>query len=78
DVLAQRDGALLRRTVDGGVWIGRVSVALGDAASPIKLPATQAFAAEAATLPERAVPLTRAADEWAELRYTEHGEHGAR
>jgi len=78
DLLAQRDGALLRRTVDGGVWIGRVSVALGDAASPIKLPATQAFAAEAATLPERAVPLMRAADEWAELRYTEHGERGAR
>jgi putative two-component system hydrogenase maturation factor HypX/HoxX len=78
DVLAQRDGALLRRTVDGGVWIGRVSVALGDAASPIKLPATQAFAAAAATLPERAVPLTRAADEWGELRYIEHGERGAR
>ncbi|MDY0057297.1 MAG: enoyl-CoA hydratase-related protein [Methyloversatilis sp.] len=78
DLLAQRDGALLRRTVDGGVWIGRVSVALGDAASPIKLPATQAFAAEAATLPERPVPLARAADEWGELRYAEHGEHGAR
>lgn len=77
DVLAQRDGALLRRTVDGGVWIGRVSIALGDAASPIKLPATQAFAA-AATLPERSVPLTRAADEWGELRYTEHGERGER
>lgn len=77
DVLAQRDGALLRRTVDGGVWIGRVSVALGDAASPIKLPATQAFAAETAVLPERAVPLMRAADEWGELRYTEHGERGA-
>lgn len=78
DVLAQRDGALLRRTVDGGVWIGRVSVAIGDAASPIKLPATQVFAAEAATLPERPVPLMRAADEWGELRYTEHGERGAR
>ncbi|MEK7884628.1 enoyl-CoA hydratase-related protein [Methyloversatilis sp. NSM2] len=78
DVLAQRDGALLRRTADGGVWIGRVSIALGDAASPIKLPAMQAFAAAAATLPERAVPLTRAADEWGELRYTEHGERGAR
>lgn len=78
DVLAQRDGALLRRTVDGGVWIGRVSVAIGDAASPIKLPATQVFAAEAATLPERPVPLMRAADEWGELRYTERGEADAR
>ncbi|MDP3289645.1 MAG: enoyl-CoA hydratase-related protein, partial [Methyloversatilis sp.] len=81
DVLAQRDGALLRRTVDGGVWIGRVSVAIGDAASPIKLPATQAFAAETAALPERAAPLVRAADEWdewSELRYTERGERGAR
>jgi putative two-component system hydrogenase maturation factor HypX/HoxX len=79
DVLAQRDGALLRRTVDGGVWIGRgVGRARRPAASPIKLPATQAFAAETAALPERPVPLMRAADEWGELRYTEHGERGAR
>jgi putative two-component system hydrogenase maturation factor HypX/HoxX len=78
DVLARRDGALLRRTVDGGVWIGRVSVALGDAVPPIKLPATQAFAAAAAALPERAAPLMRAPDEWGELRYAEHGGPGAR
>ena len=33
---------------------------------------------EAVALPQRPVPLMRPADEWAELRYTEHGPEGAR
>ncbi len=49
-VLARRDGALLRATADGAVWIGHVRRA--DGPQPFKLPATLAFAAEAATLPE--------------------------
>ena len=40
--------------------------------------ATRAFAAEAAALPELAVPLERAAGEWDELRYRELGPAGAR
>lgn len=78
-VVAQRDGALLRRTVDGGVWIGQVRLAraCGNEA-PFKLPATLAFAAEAAALPVWAVPLERADDEWSELRYREYGPVGAR
>lgn len=78
-VVAQRDGALLRRTVDGGVWIGQVRLAraCGDE-TPFKLPATLAFAAEAATLPVWSVPLDREDDEWAELRYWERGPVGAR
>jgi putative two-component system hydrogenase maturation factor HypX/HoxX len=77
--VAQRDGALLRRTVDGGVWIGqvRLSRACGDGPA-FKLPATLAFAAEAATLPVWSVPLDRDDDEWAELRYWEQGPVGAR
>ena len=78
-VVAQRDGALLRRTVDGGVWIGQVRLAraCGDE-SAFKLPATLAFAPEAATLPVWSVPLERENDEWAELRYWERGPAGAR
>ncbi len=73
-VVAQRDGALLRRTVDGGVWIGQVRLAraCGDGAA-FKLSATLAFAAEAATLPVWSAPLEREDDEWAELRYWELG-----
>ena len=78
-VVAQRDGALLRRTVDGGVWIGQVRLAraCGDE-SAFKLPTTLAFAAEAATLPVWSVPFERADDEWAELRYWELGPADAR
>ncbi len=78
-VVAQRDGALLRRTVDGGVWIGQVRLAraCGDE-SAFKLPAALAFAPEAATLPVWSVPLKREDDEWAELRYWELGPAGAR
>jgi putative two-component system hydrogenase maturation factor HypX/HoxX len=78
-LVAQRDGALLRRTVDGGVWIGQVRLtrACGDE-SAFKLPATLAFAPEAATLPVWSVPLEREDDEWAELCYWELGPAGAR
>ena len=78
-VVAQRDGALLRRTVDGGVWIGQVRLARACGnESAFKLPATLAFATEAAALPEWAVPLERDDEEWAELRYWEQGPVGAR
>jgi len=79
DVIARRDGALLRCTVDGAVWIGqaRTAQACGDGAS-FKLPAALAFAPQAALLPERPALLERADDEWAELRYSELGPPGAR
>lgn len=79
EVLARRDGALLRRTVDGAVWIGqaRAAPACGDGPS-FKLPCALAFAREAARLPERPAPLERADDEWSELRYRELGPPGAR
>jgi len=82
EVLARRDGALLRATVDGALWIGHVK---RGGTHPFKLPATQAFAAEAARLPEWPVTLMRgrgqgkadecdesgACDEWGELAYRE-------
>jgi putative two-component system protein, hydrogenase maturation factor HypX/HoxX len=81
DLLAQRDGALLRRTRDGGVWIGqaRLVAAPSEAgAGSFKQVAAELFEHEAADLPQRPVPLERPDDEWGELRYTEHGPAGAR
>ncbi len=81
-LLAVRDGALLRRTVDGGVWIGQARRADPPGTPPaqgsFKQVAAELFASEAASLPQRPVPLERAPDEWGELRYTEHGPEGAR
>ena len=82
ELLAVRDGALLRRTVDGGVWIGQARLADPPGTAPgqghFKQVAAELFASEAAALPQRPAPLMRPADEWAELRYTEHGPEGAR
>ncbi|CAM5790703.1 hydrogenase maturation protein [Rhizobacter fulvus] len=73
DVVARRGPALLRRTVDGGVWIGHVRAA-PDARgqTAIKLPATQVFAVQAGALPECAVALDHDDPaEWDELHYAE-------
>jgi len=77
EVLAVRDGALLRRTIDGGVWIGQAR-RVAEGAPGFKQVAAEAFAAEVAALPRLPAPLQRADDEWGELRYTEHGPEGAR
>ena len=71
DLIARRDGAVLRATRDGALWIGHVKRVGG-----IKLPATVAFATEAAGLPERPAPLMRDAADWSELRYREEGAVG--
>ncbi|MDZ4252228.1 MAG: enoyl-CoA hydratase-related protein, partial [Sulfuritalea sp.] len=72
ELIARRETAVLRRTIDGALWIGHVK-----RAGEIKLPATLAFAAElaefAAELPE--VPLDgwwRAGHEtWQDIAYEE-------
>jgi putative two-component system protein, hydrogenase maturation factor HypX/HoxX len=78
-VMGQRDGALLRRTTDGAVWIGqaRTPAACGDGPA-FKMPCTLAFAAQAAELPALPAPLERDAAEWGEIRYREIGDPGAR
>lgn len=90
ELLARRGPALLRRTLDGAVWIGHVRLDHGqpvqaDGTQVLKLAATRVFAAQAAALPELAVPLMRdddalylSATEWDELRYREFGPSGAR
>jgi putative two-component system protein, hydrogenase maturation factor HypX/HoxX len=75
ELIARRDGAVLRATRDGAVWIGHVK--RGDGEAALKLPATVAFAAEAASLPERGTGLRRdVSDDGAELRYREAGAVG--
>jgi putative two-component system hydrogenase maturation factor HypX/HoxX len=70
DLLARRETAVLRRTRDGAIWIGHAKRP-GD----FKLPATLAFAAECATLPD--APLTDwwlAKDPtWQDIAYEESG-----
>jgi len=75
-VVARREGALLRKTVDGAVWIGHIKRA--GAAVALKLPATQAFADRLADIPE--VPLagwwSAAGQTWQDIRYEEAGIDG--
>jgi putative two-component system hydrogenase maturation factor HypX/HoxX len=76
-VLARRGPALLRRTVDGAIWIGHVRLgawatersaqvkeepAQSPATNVLKLAATRVFAAQSATLPELPAPLMREDD----------------
>jgi len=82
-LLARRGPALLRRTVDGAVWIGHVRLeALSTQQSTqdlaLKLPVANVFSAQAAHLFESPVELMRDNDEWDELRYREFGPEGAR
>lgn len=79
EVMSQRDGAFLRRTRDGAVWIGqaRNPAACGDGPA-FKMPCALAFAAQAIDLPVLPAALERAADEWGEIRYQELGPAGAR
>jgi putative two-component system hydrogenase maturation factor HypX/HoxX len=83
--LARRGPGLLVRTRDGALWIGHLrregwrrleEVGTREATPSVKVPATQAFAEQAAGLPELEVPLHRepgGADdgEWDELLYLE-------
>jgi putative two-component system hydrogenase maturation factor HypX/HoxX len=73
EVIARRETALLRATRDGAMWIGHVKRAGG-----IKLPATVAFAAEAADLPNAPLPdLWRVDDPtWQDIAYEESASVG--
>lgn len=78
EIIARRDHAVLRRTIDGGVWIGqaRPVQTVDDADKPFKLPVADWFAVQVAQLPELPAPLMRPVDEWSELRYWEEGAVG--
>jgi putative two-component system hydrogenase maturation factor HypX/HoxX len=68
-VVARRDGAVLRATIDGAVWIGHVR--REDRDDAFKLPTAAAFAAEVAGLPEHAIDVDApaGASGWREIRH---------
>jgi putative two-component system hydrogenase maturation factor HypX/HoxX len=70
--VARRGPAVLVGTRDASVWIGHVR------REALKLATTTAFEAEAAALPELALPLQHDAAEYDELHYTESGPPEAR
>ena len=88
EVIARRETALCRATADGAVWVGHVrrSARSDDLRRPagaefpqaIKLPATVAFAAECAAVPEVPLEGWLTADHatWQDIRYEEAGEVG--
>lgn len=83
DVIARRGPAVLRKTRDGGVWIGHVrlddgTAAKSDGTRTLKLATTRVFASQVEQLPEVPAPLMRADATWDELRYQEFGSAGAR
>jgi putative two-component system hydrogenase maturation factor HypX/HoxX len=71
EVIAWRETAILRATLDGAVWIGQARCR--HPADSFKLPATQVFAAPLASIPE--APLSSyfapAARTWQDIRYAE-------
>ncbi|MDE2583774.1 MAG: hydrogenase maturation protein [Betaproteobacteria bacterium] len=73
-VIARRETALCRATVDGAVWIGHVKRG-GQFVHHFKLPATVAFAEQLAGVPEAPLDGWWAADHatWQDIRYEEEG-----
>ncbi|HEX5803921.1 MAG TPA: hydrogenase maturation protein [Azospira sp.] len=80
ELIARRETAICRATVDGAVWIGHAK--RGDSSHPFKLPATLAFADEAVALPEAkldgwwAPDSTQMRATWQDIRYEEAGVNG--
>jgi putative two-component system hydrogenase maturation factor HypX/HoxX len=75
-VIGRRHEALQRATIDGSVWIGHVRRI--DPGDGVKLPATRAFAAEAASLPGRPIAFDAPTGDggWRDIHYERHGEVG--
>jgi putative two-component system hydrogenase maturation factor HypX/HoxX len=81
EIVAQRDGAICRATVDGAVWITHLKAAPCHGRTHFKLPATRALelAGHAVDVSEIAVALhapLRADHTWREISYEEDGAVG--
>ena len=76
EVIAWRETALLRATIDGAVWIGHAKRA--GAAVALKLPATQAFADRLENIPEAPLVGWSVAEgqTWQDIRYEESSVDG--
>jgi putative two-component system protein, hydrogenase maturation factor HypX/HoxX len=74
-LIARRDGAVCRATVDGAVWIGRLKQL---APSGLKLPAVHVLGEAAAVLPESPLGCDQLVDDstYREIRYEERGNVG--
>jgi putative two-component system protein, hydrogenase maturation factor HypX/HoxX len=82
ELIATRAGAVCRATTDGAVWIVQLRPwrAPGSGLASFKLPAVDALGSLLpAGLPEVPAPLQLppARRTWTDMRYSEHGEHGA-
>jgi putative two-component system hydrogenase maturation factor HypX/HoxX len=77
EVVAQRDGAVCRATVDGAVWITHLK-AVGSGAPAFKLPAAMVLGARVADVPEMPLAPTAAVayPTWRPIRYEEAGAVG--
>lgn len=70
-VVAQRAGAILRTTVDGGVWITHLRRAAGEGPT-FKLPAAMVLGARLAGIPEAELaPDAATGETWRPIRYEE-------
>lgn len=76
EVIAWRETAILRATVDGAIWIGHARRAGAELA--LKLPATQVFVEPLATVAEAPLDslFAPAARTWQDIRYEEAGQVG--
>ncbi len=76
DAIAQRDGAVLRATIDGAVWITHLKAAGGE--GRFKLPATMVLGDRLADVPEAPLPAHAIVDypTWQPIRYEEQGAVG--
>jgi putative two-component system hydrogenase maturation factor HypX/HoxX len=77
ELLARRDGAICRATVDGALWITHMRGTDGEEPS-LKLPAAIVLGDAAADLPEVPAPLHARGkvETWREIRYEEDGPVG--
>jgi len=77
-VVATRDGAILRRTIDGAVWITHLTRVEADPRATLKLPAVQVLGNALAGVPDVPLAVDAASDAptWRPVRYEERGHVG--
>jgi putative two-component system hydrogenase maturation factor HypX/HoxX len=77
-VVATRDGAILRRTIDGAVWITHLQRVDVDPRATLKLPAVQVLGERLAGIPDLPLAADAAVDgrTWRPIRYEERGRVG--
>lgn len=77
-VIGKRDGAILRATLDGAVWITHLEEIAEGEERPLKLPATQVLGGRLSGVKDIAIALDApfVPGTWRELRYEESGEVG--